>query len=147
MRLEITDVTDNAATIRGVYDSFLRGDIPAVMAAMHEQIEWNEAEHITYWPGAAFIGPHAVLTGVFARLPQDFDGFRVEVSRIVALADTVLVEARYRATAKATGKPLDAQVAHIWDLHDGKVVRFQEYSDTWHFAQVTGVTPAKRALN
>jgi ketosteroid isomerase-like protein len=129
-----------------VYDSFLRGDIPAVMAAMHEQIEWNEAEHITYWPGAAFIGPHAVLTGVFARLPQDFDGFRVEVSRIVALLDTVLVEARYRATAKATGKPLDAQVAHIWDLRDGKVVRFQEYSDTWHFAQATGVPPGERVL-
>lgn len=140
------DVTDNAATVRSIYDAFLRGDIAGVMAAMHEQIEWNEAEHITYWPGGAFVGPHAVLTGVFARLPQDFDGFRVEVSRIVAAGDTVLVEARLRATAKATGKPLDAQVAHIWDLRDGKVVRFQEYADTWHFAQVTGVTPAERAL-
>ena len=106
----------------------------------------ERGEHITYWPGAAFVGPHAVLTGVFARLPQDFDGFRVEVSRIVAAGDTVLVEARLRATATATGKPLDAQVAHIWDLRDGKVVRFQEYADTWHFAQVTGVVPTVRAL-
>ena len=41
---------------------------------------------------------------------------------MVAASDTVLVEARYKATAKATGKPLDAQVAHVWDLRDGKVV-------------------------
>jgi ketosteroid isomerase-like protein len=129
MRLEITDVTDYAATIRGVYDSFLRGDIPAVMAAMHEQIEWNEAEHITYWPGAAFIGPHAVLTGVFARLPQDFDGFRVEVSRIVALGDTVPVEARYRATAKATGRPLDVHRSRTL-ICLTEVIRFQSTRDT-----------------
>ena len=137
---------DNTATIRGVYDAFLRGDITAVVAAMDEQIEWNEAEHVTYWPGAPFVGPHAVLTGVFARLPQDFDNFRVEIGRMVAAGDTVLVEARYRATAKATGKPLDAQVAHIWDLRGGKIVRFQQYTDTWQFAQVTGVAPHERAL-
>jgi uncharacterized protein len=53
----------------------------------------------------------------------------------------VLVEARYRATAKATGKPLDAQVAHVWDFRDGKVVRFQQYTDTWQFSEVTGIKP------
>jgi ketosteroid isomerase-like protein len=139
-------MSDNAAIIRGVYDAFLRGDVTAVVAAMHAQIEWNEAEHITYWPGAPFIGPHAILTGVFARLPHDFDHFRIELSRLAAAGDTVLVEARYRAIAKATGKPLDAQAAHVWDLRDGKIVRFQEYCDTWQFAQVTGVTPVERSL-
>jgi ketosteroid isomerase-like protein len=139
-------MSDNAAIIRGVYDAFLRGDITAVVAAMDAQIEWNEAEHVTYWPGAPFIGPHAVLTGVFARLPHDFDHFRVEIGRLVAAGDTVIVEARYRAVAKATGKPLDAQVAHVWDLRDGKIVRFQQYVDTWQFAQVTGVAPRQRTL-
>jgi len=139
-------VTDNAATIRGIYDAFLRGDITAVVSAMDQQIEWNEAEHITYWPGTPFVGPHEVLTGVFARLPQDFEHFRIEIGRMVVAGDTVLVEARYKATAKATGKSLDAQVAHVWDLRDGKVVRFQQYSDTWQFAHVTGVLPAERAV-
>ena len=139
-------MSDNAATIRGVYDAFLRGDIMAVVAAMDEHIEWNEAEHVTYWLGAPFVGPHALLTGVFARLPQDFDNFSIEVGRMVASGDTVVVEARYRATAKATGKPLNAQVAHVWDLRDGKIVRFQQYTDTWQFAQATGVTPVERVL-
>ena len=139
-------MSDNASIIRGVYDAFLRGDITAVVAAIDEQIEWNEAEHVTYWQGVPFTGRHAVLTGVCARLGHDFDNFRVEVSRLVAAGDTVLVEARYRATARATGKPLDAQVAHVFDLRDGKIVRFQQYTDTWQFAQVTGIAPHERAL-
>jgi ketosteroid isomerase-like protein len=137
---------DNAATIRGVYDAFLRGDITAVVAAMDEHIEWNEAEHVTYWRGAPFVGKHAVLTGVFARLLQDFDNFSIEIVRMVVAGDTVLVEARYHATGRATGKPLDAQVAHVFDLRDGKIVRFQQYTDTWQFAQVTGIAPHEQAL-
>jgi uncharacterized protein len=139
-------VADNATIVRGMYEGFARGDIMAVMGAMHEQIEWNEAEHFTYWTGGAFIGPQAVLAGVFARIAQDLDGFAIDVRRIVAAGDTVLVEARYKGTAKATGKPIDAQVAHVWDLRDGRVVRFQQYTDTWQFAQATGVAPLERQL-
>lgn len=76
----------------------------------------------------------------------DIDGFGIDVRRIVAAGDTVLVEARYKGTAKATGKAIDAQVAHVWDLREGEAVRFQQYTDTWHFAQATGVVPLERAL-
>ena len=139
-------MADNATIVRGIYDGLARGDIMAVMGTMHEQIEWNEAEHFTYWPGGAFIGPQAVLAGVLARIAQDIDGFGIDIRRIVAAGDTVLVEARYKGTAKATGKPIDAQVAHVWDLRDGKAVRFQQYTDTWQFAQVTGVAPLEQAV-
>ena len=139
-------MADNATIIRGMYEAFARGDLAAVLGALHEQAEWNEAEHFTLWPGGPVIGPQAVLTAVIARIPQDFDGLGIEVRRIVAAGDTVLAEARYKGTAKATGKPIDAQAAHVWDLRDGKVVRFQQYTDTWHFAQATGVTPVERVL-
>ena len=139
-------MADNATIVRGIYDGLASGDIMAVMGALHEQIEWNEAEHFTYWNGGAFIGPQAVLAGVIARIAMDIDGFGIDVRRIVAAGDTVLVEARYKGTAKATGKSIDAQVAHVWDLRDGKVVRFQQYTDTWQFAQATGIAPLERAL-
>jgi uncharacterized protein len=127
--------------VRGAYEAFARGDIPAVLAVFDENVEWHEAEHIPYWPGGPFIGLQAVLDGVIARIPQDYDGFTIDVRRIVGCGDTVLVEARYRATVRATGKPLDAQVAHVWDLRDGKLVHWQQYSDTWQLAEVTGVVP------
>ncbi len=134
-------MADNVELVREAYEAFARGDIQRVLGLLDDKVEWYEAEHVTYWPGGSFVGPQAVLNGVFARIPQDFDGFRVDVSRIVGCGDTVLVEARYRGTVKATGKRLDVQVAHVWDFRDGKVVRWQQYTDTWQFAQATGVTP------
>jgi ketosteroid isomerase-like protein len=139
-------MADNASIIRGIYEALARGDVAAVLGVLHEQVEWNEAEHFTYWPGGAFLGPQAVVGGVFARLGQDIENFRIDVRRILAAGDTVLVEARYGGTVKATGKSIDAQVAHVWDLRDGQVVRFQQYTDTWQFAQVTGVAPLEKAL-
>jgi uncharacterized protein len=134
-------MADNVAIVNGVYEAFAKGDINTVLGALDEQVEWNEAEHVPYWPGKAFVGPQAVAGGVFERFLQDFDGFRVDVQRVVGLGDTVLVEARYRGTFKATGQDLDAQVAHVWDFRAGKCVRWQQYTDTWQFAHVMNFTP------
>lgn len=135
-------MANNAAMLKGLYEAFAQGDIPTVLAAMDPKIEWNEAEHVTFWPGQAFVGPDAVVQGVFARIPATFgDTFRIEVNRIVDCGSVVVMEGRYKGVAQATGKALDAQVTHIWDLADGKLVKFQQYTDTWHFVEVTGETP------
>jgi hypothetical protein len=134
-------MADNVALVQDAYDGFAKGDVAPLLGILDENVEWNEAEHVTTWPGGPFRGPQATLEGVFGRIAQDFDGFRVDVNRISAAGDTVLVEGRYRATAKATGKPLDAQVVHVWDFQDGKVVTWQQYTDTWQWAHVTGVEP------
>ena len=134
-------MADNVKLVEAAYEGFARGDIQPLVDIMDETIEWHEAEHFPYWRGGPFVGPQAVLEDVMGRLPQDFDGFRVDVQRIVGCGDTVLSEVRYRATVKSNGKPLDAQGAHVWDFRDGKVVRFQQYADTWHVAEVTGLVP------
>jgi len=82
-------------------------------------------------------------SGQNARRPPALGGFAVELRRVVGLGDTVLVEGRYRATARATGRPLDAQLAHIWDLRDGRAVRRQQYTDTLQHAEVMGAAPGR----
>lgn len=134
-------MASNVELLRRGYQALAEGDVEPVLGLMDDKIEWYEAEHVTYWPGTALTGPQAVLDGVLARLPQDFEGFQVDVERISGFGDTVLVEARYRAIVRSTGRPLDAQVAHIWDFRDGKAIRWQQYTDTWQFAEVTGVKP------
>jgi ketosteroid isomerase-like protein len=133
-------MTDNVALVQEAYDGFAKGDVGPLLSILGENIEWYEAEHVTYWPGGAYKGPQAVLEGVISRIPQDFDNFTINIGRILGCGDTVVVEARYQATsAKSSGKPLDAQVVHIWDFEGDKAVRWQQYTDTWQFAQLTGV--------
>ncbi|MEQ1935392.1 MAG: nuclear transport factor 2 family protein, partial [Fimbriimonadaceae bacterium] len=52
--------------------------------------------------------------------------------------DTVIVEARYSGTFKASGKSMDAQVCHVWDVKGGKLTRFQQYVDTAKLWDVMG---------
>jgi ketosteroid isomerase-like protein len=134
-------MSDNARLVRGAYDAFAKGDIPAILALIDDRCEWFEAEHSTHWSGGPLVGPQAVLEGVFMHIPEDFDGFTVTVRRVVDAGDTILVEVRYTGTGRATGRPFDAQAAHVWDMRDGKVVRWQQYADTLQLAEVTGVSP------
>jgi uncharacterized protein len=129
--------SEHVAVVRQVYDAFARGDVPAVLATFDAQIDWREAEGYAYADGNPYIGPDAVLQGVFGRLMADFDGFTVTPQEFLATPDAVVTLGRYTGTHKGSGRPLDAQFAHVWRVHDGKIHRFQQYTDTAQFGAVT----------
>jgi ketosteroid isomerase-like protein len=131
---------DNVTLLKGLYDAFGRGDIAAVLGAMNPGIQWHQAESNPYMPsGEAFVGPNAVMTNIFMRLGGEWEGFSVHPKTFYGAGDSVVVEARYTGTYKATGKSMDAQVCHVWDVKDGKVTRFQQYMDTAKLLNVMGV--------
>ena len=123
-------MAENQAIATKMYEDFAKGDVPAVLAVLDEDIRWLEAEGNPLWLGAPAIGPQQVVEQVFTRLMQDYDGFTITVNRIVGLGNTVVMEGRYSGSGKASGRALDAQVAHVWDFKDAKAVRFQQYVDT-----------------
>jgi ketosteroid isomerase-like protein len=129
----------NVRRMQDLYEAFGRGDVPAVLAAFDASIAWREAESNPYSPGGeAWIGPEAVLQNLFVKLGEEWDGFAVHPETFHDAGDTVVVEGRYTGTCKATGKPLDAQLCHVWTIHDGKVAKFQQYTDTAQFQAVMG---------
>ncbi|MEP7154469.1 MAG: nuclear transport factor 2 family protein [Betaproteobacteria bacterium] len=126
---------ENVAAIKVIYDAFAKGDVPQVLGQMSPSIIWNEAENFPYADGNPYIGPEAVLNGVFARCISEWDGFAVQVDEIVDAGDTVVAFGRYLGTYKKTGKSIHAQMAHVWRLVDGKAVRFQQHADTLQMAR------------
>lgn len=121
----------NLEVVRGMYNAFANGDIPTVLAGMDPQIEWNEAENFPYADGNPYIGPDAVVNGVFARLGSEWEYWNLTALKFHGMAgNMVLATGRYQAKYKQNGGIIDAQFAHLWTLQDGKVVRFQQYTDT-----------------
>ncbi|MFQ5680089.1 MAG: nuclear transport factor 2 family protein [Gemmatimonadota bacterium] len=120
----------NVEVIRGAYRAFAEGDVPAVLAAMAPDIEWNEAENFPYADGNPYIGPEAVAEGVFARIGKEWDSWSITLEDVFDAGDNVVGLGRYRSRHSATGAELDAQFAHVWWLEDGKITRFQQYADT-----------------
>ena len=130
---------DNVTLLKNLYNAFGRGDIPTVLGAMSPEIKWHQAESNPYRPsGEAWVGPDAVLNGLFMRLGAEWDGFAVHPKSFHDAGDSVIVEARYSGMYKPTGKSMDTQVCHVWDVKDGKVTRFQQYVDTAKFQDVMG---------
>lgn len=128
----------NVDVMRGLYDAFSRGDVPTVLAGMDANIEWNEAESHPYADHNPYRGPQAVLDGVFMRLGEEWEFFRVVTEHFLDAGESVVMLGRYQAKHRASGKGLDAQVAHVWQLRDGKVIRFQQYTDTAQFVATVG---------
>jgi len=121
---------ENVTTVRNLYDLFAKGDVPTVLAGFDPEIEWNEAENFPYADGNPYIGPNAVLEGVFMRLGSEWDYWKLDIGEVLDAGESVVAMGRYQAKNKTTGKEINAQFAHVWKLRDGKAVSFQQYADT-----------------
>ncbi len=131
---------ENVGLVKSLYEAFGRGDVPAVLAAMDPGIEWNEAENFPYADKNPYIGPAAIVEGVFARLGGEWDGFTVLLEELLDAGDAVVARGRYDATYRRTGARIHAQFAHVWKLRGGRVVRFQQHVDTLQVARAVGVS-------
>lgn len=127
----------NVAVVDGLYQSFVKGDVPAVLAVMDANIVWNEAEGFPYADQNPYIGPEAVLNGVFARIGAEWEYFNLTDIQLHDMSgNMVLATLRYKAKHKTTGKVIDSQTAHLWTLRDGKITAFQQFTDTKQAAAV-----------
>ncbi|MBT8181008.1 MAG: ester cyclase [Eudoraea sp.] len=130
---------DNKMLVQTLYDHFAKGDIPAVLAGLDDKVVWNEAEGNAYADGNPYIGPDAVLKGVFERVGADYETFVLADIELHDMTnDMVLATLRYKGKVKKTGAPLDVQVAHLWGLTNGKAVSFQQYADTKQLHETRG---------
>ena len=118
----------NLNSVQRAYDAFARGDIPAVLGFLNPDVKWTEAEGFPY--GGTYVGPDAVLEGVFMRLGAEWDGFAAVPDEFIDGGDTVVVLGKYSGTYKATGKSFQADFAHVWKVREGKAVNFVQYADT-----------------
>jgi ketosteroid isomerase-like protein len=76
------------------------------------------------------------LQGVFMRIGTEWEGFAVTPKEVLDAGDTAIGHGYYSGTYKKSGKHAKAQFAHFFTFRDGKVVRFQQYTDTAQFKQV-----------
>jgi ketosteroid isomerase-like protein len=77
-----------------------------------------------------------VAQNVFGPITEDVDGFTLVREEFIASDGTVAAVVRYTGTGKATGKALDVPAVHVWDIRDGKLVRFRQFIDTVKYAEV-----------
>ncbi len=122
----------NVEIIQNLYAAFAKGDIPAVLKRFDPEIEWNEAESFPYADGNPYIGPQAVLEGVFARIGAEWEYWNLTDQTYYEVnSGEIIVTGRYKAKNKMTSKEINVQFVHMWTLNEGLVTKFQQYANTY----------------
>src|ERR1700691_176360 len=118
----------NKVIVENAYASFATGDVPAALGAMADDIKWTEADGFPL--AGTYVGPQAVLEGVFMRLGEVGDDFAVLPEQLVADGDTVVALGAYTWKRKSSGEPAVVKMAHVWTMDGGRLVAFQQPVDT-----------------
>lgn len=122
--------------IKAHYAGSDNGDLAAMMAPITDRTSWTEMAGFPY--AGTYVGRDAIVAGVFQRIGAEWDGYSFALERLVDGGDTVVGIGTYSGTYRKTGKPMSARVVHVWDVKDGKVVRFEQFTDTKLVAAATG---------
>ncbi len=139
VELSIEDA--NLTVVKQIYADFASGNIPGFVAALSEDVVWNEAENNSLAVGNPYVGPEEVMSGVMGPLMQDWSSFEVQPESFMADGNTVAMFGRYLATSASSEKQINPQVVHHYTLENGKVIRFQQYVDTLALDQAMTIDP------
>ena len=124
----------NLEVVQGIYKAFGRGDVPAILEKLSDQVDWEYSYRQTPNP-VPWLQPREDQAGVakfFESLSTvEFHHFTPKAflegpGMVVGLFDLEF-------TVKATGKRVvETDEVHIWHFDEsGKVVRFRHCVDTY----------------
>ena len=123
------DVEANTRIVQQAIAAFQRGDIPALLQTMTDDIAW----HIPVVEHAPHTGPRhgrEAVAGFFADLAQQQTPRRFEPRQYIAQGDEVVVLGHYAWDVVPTGRQWEGDYAHVFTIRDGRIARFREYMDT-----------------
>jgi uncharacterized protein len=115
--------------VGNLYAAFGRGDVPALLALLSDDVEWTHRGSI----GLAYMGTVRGKPAVarwFAQVAQ-LDGIQAfEPREFLAGPDHVTVLGWERTQALPTGGVFETDWVHVFNVRDGRVTRFIGTYDT-----------------
>jgi ketosteroid isomerase-like protein len=126
-----TGTADSATTVRQFLEAILAGDVETAMSYLDDDAEMNTAEHHPFLSDQ-YRGRQGFLD-LMPKIADELDGFRIDIVRILGCGDVAVSQVRYQGVVKKTGRSVDVPAVLVWDVRDGRLIRNQEYMDTWAF--------------
>ena len=127
--------TSNPSFVRSLYAAFGRGDVSTIVDAMTPDAAWEVVGRVKDYPlFGARKGPAAVRD-FFRQVGENQEAVSFTPRDFHAAGNTVLVLGHYTWMLRRTGRPVDAEWAHVFTVRDGKIAAFREFTDTAQFAQ------------
>jgi len=99
-------MSGNLELIQATYEGSSEQNGRNLLAVLAPDAEWTEAEGFPY--AGTYVGPEAIVAGVFRRLATEWTGYRADARTYLEDGDHVAVFGTYSGTYNATGKAMRA---------------------------------------
>jgi uncharacterized protein len=120
---------DNIGLVRQAYDAFDKGDIVRLLGTLSIDIDWRLPEIA----GISFTGHRRGIANVanfFQQMSELQEPREFVTDEFIAQGSRVVVLGHWTWNIRATGDSYSDQFCHVFEIREGKIARFQEYSDT-----------------
>ena len=119
----------NVGVVQQAYESFGRGDIPAVLDLLTDDVEWTlQGPSIIPWAGT--FRRREGIAEFFSLLGETLEFEQFEPRKFVGQGDTVVVLGHERSVVKQTGRRYEQEWAHVYNLRDGKIATGRLFENT-----------------
>jgi uncharacterized protein len=116
----------NVETRRRGYDALNGGDLSVVLALLDPDIEWHEPAPS---PDAGTHRGRDSFERFVRSWLESFDSLRVEPEQVVERDDDLVAVVRQTGTGRASGLRVEARLAHVWTVANGRAVRWEAIPD------------------
>lgn len=127
----------NIDTITALYEHFAKKDNESIRQLFDDAIEWTQMEGFPN--GGQYVGADEIFAKVFQGFRDNWVEWKAVVTEYISAEDSVFAIGYYEGVYGATKKQVKADFVHRYMLSGGKVVRFQQYTDTYLIAQTMGI--------
>ncbi len=136
--------------VRSLFAAFTARDMETVRSLMADGIVWQQSAGMP--GGGRWVGYDQIAANVFGKFRAEWDEWRAVAEEFLESPEageggvgngTVVVLGRYLGTPKATGRAVEAAFAHVYRVRDGKIVRFDQHTDTRALAEGLGLIGAR----
>jgi len=119
-------VATNVGLVRTAYEAFARGDVPAVIDLLHDDVEWSTP--LTLPQGGHFTGK-AGVGAFFQGIGASWEALSLDIESVSDAGEDLVV-----GLVCGEGKLRDGTVSgygatHVFTVRNGKISRFREYTD------------------
>lgn len=115
----------NVDVIQRLYAAFWNRDMDAMLALLSPDIEVHQSSELPW--GGEYKGHEG-----FKKFIKQLTGHitpSLSFERFIDSGDHVVAIGRTHGDVVHNGKPFDVPVVHVWEVRDGKVMRFHPHID------------------
>jgi uncharacterized protein len=124
----------NIKLVQGLYQAFAKKDIVAILASLSPDVEWGEPENPLNPSGGTKHGHEGFLE--WLRIGKESEEILSLEPRHFLTGENIVAAVGYtKCLAKTTGKTYETDFVHLATIKDGKIIRFQEFFDTYAAAE------------